>query len=320
MGFISRRLAVAGICAITLVACGGGGGGDGSAPTVSYTGSTLQATVTDGNASALAGGAFVSGDAGASANVLGTSEVVSQPVQQRSIKVASVLRSAVSKIDLRSASSAAAGTIQQESNTVSGPCGGTFSYTISVDDVTGAFNGTLSFSAYCEVPGESISGQVSFSGLIDLVTPSFTSLQFTATYLALTDGGKSFAIAGTVAFSFSGAAATVTENFAIQDGSGKVYQVQNLVITLTDTGSQKQETLSGRFYHPDHGYVDVVTTVTFVVPLGSAYPTSGSLTINGASGTKAVLTALADGTYTLDIDTDGDGSLETHLTGNWVDL
>ena len=82
MGFVSRRLAVVGICAVTLVACGGGGGG-GSGPTVSYTGSTSQATVTDGNAAALAGGSFVSGDAGASANVLGTSEVVSQPVQQR---------------------------------------------------------------------------------------------------------------------------------------------------------------------------------------------------------------------------------------------
>ena len=162
-----------------------------------------------------------------------------------------MLRSAVSKIDMQSAPSAAAGAIQQESNTVSGPCGGTFSYTISVNDVTGEFSGTLSFNAYCEMPGESISGQVSFSGLIDLVTPSFTSLQFTATYLSLTDGGKSFAITGTVAFSFSGATATVTENFAIQDGSGKVYQVQNLVITLTDTLSQTQETLNGRFYHPD---------------------------------------------------------------------
>jgi len=318
MGFISRRLAVVGICATTLVACGGGGGGSG--PTVSYTGSTSQAMVDGGNAAALAGGAFVSGDAGASANVLATSEVVSQPVQQRSIKVASVLRSAVGKIDLQSAPSVAVGAIQQESNTVSGPCGGTLSYTISVDDVTGAFDGTLSFSSYCETPGESISGQVSFSGLIDLVTPSFTSLQFTATYLALTDNGKSFAIAGTVAFSFSGSTATVTENFVIQDGSGKVYQVQNLVITLTDTGLQTEETLNGRFYHPDHGYVDVVTTVTFIVPSGSAFPTSGSLTINGASGTKAVLTALADGTYTLDIDSNGDGSFETQVTGNWVDL
>lgn len=319
MGSISRRLAVAGLCAVGLVACGGGGGGGGGS-TVSYTGSTSQATVDGANAAALAGGAFVSGDAGASANVLGTSEVASQPASQRSIMVASVLRSAVSKIDLKSAPSAAIGAIQQESNTVSGPCGGAFSYTISVDDVTGAFNGTLTFNSYCETPGESISGQVSFSGIIDLMTPSFTSLQFTASYLALTDNGKSFAIAGTVAFSFSGATATVTENFAIKDASERVYQVQNLVITLTDTGSQTQETLSGRFYHPDHGYVDVVTTVTFVVPSGFAYPTSGSLTINGASGTKAVLTALADGTYTLDIDTDGNGSLETHLTGNWVDL
>lgn len=313
-----RRLAVVGACAVALVGCGGGGGG-GSTPSVSYVGSTGQATIDAGNAAGLAGGAFVSGDAGASANVVTAASSTAQPAQQRSVLVAEMLVGAVDKIDMRSSSSVATGTVQQGSNTVTGTCGGTYSYTISFDDVTGAFSGSLSFNSYCEVPGESISGQVAFSGQIDLNTFLFTSLQFNATYLALVDNGKSFAISGTVAFVFAGSSATVTENFNIQDASGKVYKVQDLIIALTDTGTETQETLSGRFYHPDHGYVDVTTT-TFVIPHGSAFPTSGSLTITGAMSTKAVLTALSDGTYTLDIDTDGNGTLETHLTGNWVDL
>jgi hypothetical protein len=319
-GLVSRRLAMAGVCAIALVACGGGGGGGGPS-SISYTGSTTQATIDGSNATALAGSAFASGDAGASANVLGVaSGSASQPVEQRSIKIASVLQSAVGKINLQPSASTAAGAVQTESSSVAGSCGGSLSYTISVDDVTGDFSGSLNFNGYCEQVGNSISGHVSFSGHIDLNTSVFTSLQFNATYLALVDNGSNFAFTGTVAFVFSGSSATVTENFDIQDGSGNVYRVQNLVIGLTNTGSEVQETFNGRFYHPDHGYVDVVTNTTFVIPIGSAYPTSGSLTITGALGTKAVLTALSDGTYTLDVDTDGNGTLETHLTGNWVDL
>lgn len=322
-GLVSRRLAVAGACAIALVACGGGGGGGGPS-SISYTGSTSQATINGSNATALAGSAFASGDAGASANVLGVaSGSVSQPVEQRSIKVANVLQSAVGKIDLRSSSSMVIGTTQTDSQTFNGPCGGSFSYTISFDDVTGNFNGSLSFNGYCEQTGSSISGHVSLSGQIDL-TPNpptlFKSLAFDATYLALVDNGSNFAISGTVAFVFSGSSATVTENFRIQDGSGKVYKVANLVIVLTNTLSDVQETLNGRFYHPDHGYVDVVTNTTFVIPTGYAYPTSGSLTINGAGSTKAVLTALSDGTYTLDIDVDGDGITDQTKSGDWVDL
>ena len=319
-GLVSRRLAVAGACAIALVACGGGGGGGGPS-SISYTGSTTQATIDGSNATALAGSAFASGDAGASANVLGVaSGSVSQPVEQRSIKIANVLQSAIGKIDLQSLPTTAVGTVQTESQTVAGPCGGSFSYTISVDDVTGDFSGSLSFNAYCEQVGNSISGHVSFSGQIDVNTLTFISLQFNAAYLAVVDNGSNFAISGTVAFVFSGSTATVTENFSIQDGSGEVYKVANLVIVMTNTLSEVQETLNGRFYHPDHGYVDVVTTATFVIPIGSAYPTSGSLTINGAGNTKAVLTALSDGTYTLDIDVDGDGITDQTKSGNWVDL
>lgn len=316
-GLVPRRLAVVGVCAIILGACGGGGGGPSS---ISYTGSTAQATIDATNAADLAGGAFVSGDAGASANVVGVaSGSVSQPVQQRSVKVAKVLESAVSKIDFQSSPSGAVGTMQQASDTVSGSCGGSLSYTITFDDVSGAFSGSLSFNSYCDVPGNKVSGQVSFSGQIDLNTSQFTSLQFNATYLAFVDNGNTFAISGTLEF-VAGATVTVTENFRIKDGSGKIYEVQDLVIGLTDTGANVQETLFGRFYHPDHGYVDVVTTATFIVPVGYDFPTSGSLTITGAGSSKAVLTALSDGTYTLDIDADGNGTFETTLTGNWVDL
>lgn len=318
-GYGFRRFALIGACTLTLAACGGGGGGGGaSAGGFSYTGSTAQAAIDETNAAALAGGAFVTGDAGASANVVGVAASGSA-VQQRSVKVANALRDAVRRIDFLDSSSTAVSALQQESNTVTGPCGGSFSYSISVDDQTGSFSGMLDFSSFCQEPGDSISGQVSFSGQIDLNTLQFVSLQFTATALGLADNGKDFAINGTITFAFAGASATITENFDIRDGSGKVYRVQNLVVALTTGTSETQEMLSGRFYHPDYGYVDVTTTAVFHIPTGSDFPVSGSLTVTGTGG-KAMLTALSGSQYQLDIDADGDDTFEKTVIGNWADL
>lgn len=316
--------------ALTLAACGGGGGGDGggggAASAFSYSGQTSQATVTGGNAGDLAAGAYGTGDAGTTLAVVSSVVTSEQPSNPASVKAARVLKAAVARIDFNAAPRAVGALQHVASGPIFGTCGGSFNYSISVDDQTGLFSGSLVFNAYCEEPGESINGAVSFSGQIDLGASEFVSLQLTATNFTITSGSDSFAVSGTISYVFtSPSVMQVTENFDIQDASGLVYRVQDFVVTLTDTAGDTQIEISGRFYHPAHGYVEVATTTPFLIPFGSVVPTSGSLTatgaaVPGAGNGKATLTAIGGGRYQLQVDADGDGTFEQSSTGNWADL
>lgn len=105
--------------------------------------------------------------------------------------------------------------------------------------------------------------------------------------------------------------------------------------------------VSGRFYHPDHGYVDINTgrTPFFInryalerslemgdtdLLLASLFPLAGEMTITGGTGSHAVLKAQSTysskldenipGGYTLSVDADGNGTYETATFHAWPDL
>ena len=88
---------------------------------------------------------------------------------------------------------------------------------------------------------------------------------------------------GSIAITFDGTAAhiitsmTVSTNF---QANGLTYRVENLAIS-TSSGLD----ISGRFYHPVHGYVDVTTTSNFT--LVSSNPDKycgGTLQLTGSAG------------------------------------
>ena len=70
--------------------------------------------------------------------------------------------------------------------------------------------------------------------------------------------------------------------------------------------------ISGRYYHPIHGYVDFITTSPPIISEFSQFPSDGIVEYTGAVGpggqqTKAQLTAISSTTCQITPNTDGDG-------------
>ena len=116
----------------------------------------------------------------------------------------------------------------------------------------------------------------------------------------------------------------------IQDGgTGRVCQVENYQMAITDWGSYAVFTISGRFYDPDYGYVDLTTPSPLFMGYYDDYPYAGQLVLTGENGTvgptSARLTALSTTTCRVEADTDGDGTysgLDDYDSGEilWTEL
>lgn len=307
------------ICAVffvvVLAACGGGGGGSGSngGPSpVSYTGVTTQAVVTSANADDLSGGAVLGGATGTATSLTGveTDETIS-PVKMRSVVVSTALKKSLARMNFTAGgNSVVTGVMVSDSGTIPGTCGGSAPYSITLDDVTGDFSMTVSFNGYCD-DGDTLTGSVNLSGKMNLVTLDFTALNLSTSSLAVVSGVDSFTIAGSIA---STGITSNSENLLmtldIRDGTGTTYRVQGLNWAMTydspSVGADRMRIVSGRFYHPAYGYVDVASTSDFLSLSTSDYPYAGTLVVTGSGGTRAQLTANNDAqTFTVVVDTNG---------------
>jgi hypothetical protein len=326
---------------IMIISCGGGGDGTAPAPgppPITYTGLTTQASIDTGDkAKALAAGAYGAGQAGSAFSAIGAvaTGTDENTISFRTLKVTQTLKDALLQIDLSSVSGGPViGATQSESGSISGPCGGTASYTIKVDDQTGVFSGSLNFSSYCD-GGVTISGTTDFSGTLDLSDPNNPTFEtVTLSFTNLTEGSAT--LSGTIVVDLSSSPIIVTFNARLKDNStGKVYKVENYMMEITlgpdldfdgDPDYVDVEISSGKYYDPDYGYVDVLTLAPFRINDGDEYPSSGILLVTGEIGiggnnTEAQLEALDADTCQITADTDGD-LVYDYDSGviNWTDL
>jgi hypothetical protein len=287
-----------------LAGCGGGGGSSASVSSA-YTGVTTQAVVTTSNAKALSADAYSGSQL--SAAVSGVAKEASDGSGQSALlqEAAGILESSVKTIVVTHTSPAkvAAATATAQ-NTVNG-FSGSFTYSISYDLVSGAFNGTISFSQYKDAStSPSVTGSIAFSGVYSQAADTFTSLNISMSSLVGSTGTKSYSLAGSVAFSTSGATKTVIISVVLTDNvSSRTYWVKDLSQTLAG-GSL---TVTGTYYDPIHGFVLISTITPLTVTTIDATPTSGQLLFSGRNGTKARLTFTSGGS-TVEADTTGNGT------------
>lgn len=101
-------------------------------------------------------------------------------------------------------------------------------------------------------------------------------------------------------------------------GDGTTYRASDLTLTASPATGGQSVVVTGRVYHPVHGYVDVSTPVALVVETGQAFPSSGELVVTGANDSKAKLTALSTTAFHIEVDADGNGTYEVDLgTFEW---
>lgn len=316
------------IVLILIVSCGGGGGGGGGPTGLTYSGLTTPATITDTNAEAIAASAYNAGSSTTAFTEIAMSledsePLVNEPNRLFLADITMVLEAVVAEIDFESGlETDLPAAIQSDSGDIDGGCGGRAYYSIQVDDQSGDFTGSLRFEGYCE-EGTTLNGRTTFSGQIDLNTHELEYFTLSFDTITGTSGSESITMDGVINISISGASIAATMNMLIRDDNvHRVYRIENYQMVLTDYAGYIEVDISGRFYHPDYGYVDLETTTPFEVYLGDDYPTSGVLEVTGEGGTGVRLTAIDETTCQVDADTDGDGDYDDYASGPifWADL
>jgi hypothetical protein len=303
--------------------CSGGGGSDGDSGLV-YSGLTNPAVLTDSNGKDISGGAFGAGllgddmSEGLPGSSLNQGSTAYHTKNLRSVQVPLILSDSLELIDFTSSTSGSVqAAAQSETATIDDGCGGSMSYTVTFDDVTGSFSGSFIFSDYgCD--GTTISGRASFSGIIDVNTLDFIEADFSFYNLS----GGELTLDGDLSIDYTVTPHVITFNAYGQDpNSGKVFWISNYSITIDDDMVSMEIVMSGRFFHPDHGYVTLSTVDPFVSNDGDEWPNDGTLVVIGANNSKVKLTALSNLTCSVDVDVDGDGVYEL-LSGvmNWENL
>ena len=297
-----HKFSVVTFLVLFLLGCGGGGGGDSG---VTYTGLTTPAVITNTNAKILAEGAIGGSSTGTAFGVVSDGQEI-QP-NPTILNVARILSNIVTQLDISPSSSTLPGAIVTDSG--SDPCldGGSISFNLSVDDVTDDFSGTFNF-INCAEGGTTINGNTTVSGTINLNSSFIEVLNFTMNPVTVVSGAESYTMSGTVRTSVSGSSATIVMDVRLRNNNTQMVEwINNLTISAVDNGSFLEMTITGRYYHPEHGYIDIVTNLPFQINYADQWPYAGQMTITGASGSKARVTAVSNTQYRLEVDPDGSG-------------
>lgn len=312
-----RKLTVLFIVLLAVVLYGCGGGDNDNA--LSYSGTTQMAVIRADNAVELTLGAYYGGPVSIKIPIVrtaqGSAEESPASLQQEILSYALVSSKVIEKIASDSNELEQQRTIVTETEVVEGSCGGSETFTLHVDDTSGDFTGTIWNDNYCQ-EGVTSSGSISVSGRVDLNSLEITAMTMVFDLWDLSSSSYAITFSGQIDLAFTANMQVMTLNYLLRNNdSGKVYKVENYVTSTSLLLDRIEITVSdGRYYDPDHGYVDLISEQPVVQYIGSFVPSSGQLSITGAMQTKALLTLYSVSGIDIEIeisaDTDGDGIFE----------
>jgi hypothetical protein len=320
-------ITVLAISSSILVACGGGGGGDdsdnnpGSDNNASFNGATTQAQLTQTNSPDIAESTLSTGTAGAdSAGIVGVTTI-----GNRTTLPAHALNRIFKTLITERINTATSGSLPGIVETDNFQCedGGNGTITLDINETTGEATGTLELNN-CVQFGETTDGKMSFTSTVDLGTSDFNSaITFTFTNFNTKAAGD---VDITMNGSFSCSASqqdtmfafSCTENFDVRDNiTGEVFRTEELTVTTTEGNGGFTTEIDGKFYHPDHGFVEIVTVDEFFTGDEDLWPSRGVIRLEGSNGSTATIRFTGSANYTLEVDEDGDGTPDTVTQESW---
>ena len=218
----------------------------------------------------------------------------------------------------------------QVNETYPGSVSGTLTITGSIDPNTMTGTLTMTYVNFNDGDGYTTDGTIRFK--ID---------DFDMTYGIITDGTMSFTLWRTrsassdisltgsirVQESFYNNRDTLTVNVDGRDNSTReTFRFQSFVETTVYDSiinpTTDNETISGRVYVRQYGYVDITTTNSLIyTTISQDYPDSGGpVILTGAGGSNAVITPLSTTHVEIKVDADWDGIYEYMANYAWSDL
>lgn len=329
---LCHPLLMAGILAFLFAACGGGGGTE---PSLTYTGNMDEATITAANGQELAKSVYNGGASGGSMST--AASVTPGTASSASTSRFMVIAETAQKMAMQAARASAGGDVSamgvtgQPGETLYGSCGGTatiLSYGFDAEAFT--INQSTKYSGYCDIEiteGATWTGTSSMNSVITFTTTMDMEASVVFNMMTIVDDLGSFTSDGNVNMSmsidmFTGLplSSTVTMDLRLRDNSDStVLWPNNYTVSFTFEAGYMNVEVSGRLYHPVHGYVDVSTPVILTIYEGDEHPTSGTVRIDGMPDGYATLTALDTQFNLVVYDIDG-ATVLLNVTADWANL
>ena len=117
-----------------------------------------------------------------------------------------------------------------------------------------------------------------------------------------------------------GGSTTIQLNYVLRDNGTKLaYKAENFNISLLNGSGYVDASITGRYYDPNQGYVDISTPTPLRITGTDYWPTSGILKGVG-NNDAAIFTAQSNTSYQLNIDSNNDGTTDITTTGAWSNL
>ena len=327
---------------LALVACGGGDSGS-SYPNISYAGATNEATVTETNAkdfpvAALEGSSssyeanpFSSlGGSGSSTPTAPSAAIIDGGTTGNAQHTAmlNILAEQIKDTILKQQQSTGI-----DSNIVSAvtypPQPGTCSpnpgsLTIDDNSTQTNLNASYTYDNFCvDFSGFEVvqHGRVNVRGSFSSDPLILNSISISIEYMKMTvsNGTETYSeeFSGSMTMTFDETTNNNLTNFTIStnfQANGLTYKIENLIVD----NSAGTFSVSGRFYHPLHGYVDITTSDPFnLVSVNPDKYCSGSLQLTGAGGTIDFTANVDCSSYDICYTATGDPTCTTPTTYTW---
>ena len=300
-----------------LSACGGGGGGGNSA--LEYTGETSQAVITADNADQLATSSYSGASSGmiASSALAVDTETGSHPLPPTVAPLVQLVDAMLyAPVDTGLPDTASAAVVDPP---IYAPCGGQMVVARTSNVFT--FAGTITASDFCAA-GVTVTGTLVVNGTIS--GGSIETAVLTYDRLRISGMGSATVSSGEMSAKITGSVMRMDldEKTLVED-SGLVYWLQGGKLVVASSGTTTTISMSGRYYDPLYGYVDLTTpsALTLYPDTANPWPSAGQMVITGlsADGTNsATVTLTAQGSsYLLELDSNGDGMTDLTLNPDW---
>jgi len=334
-----RNASLAGLFSLVIVACGGssdGGGGGSGSNSVTYTGNTAPANITEANSREIAATGTATNSAPpitplTEQSSYGKGKFVMQTLNRYS----KILAKSVETDALAFGNNPGVAVIINENFICS--VSGNINLAGTIDDQTLIGNLTYSFNN-CNDGTVTTNGAVSLIidgydlnlGRITDGTFIYNNLHFASNDPAL---GIDLQIGATLRFeffytgNFNPSTDRTTIDMVLADNiSGESIQFDNFVTEVVFSTYiapvSRTESINGRFYEHVNGYVDINTVTPLVYSnITQGYPDSGGpIIFTGESNKKVKITPVSVTLVNLSADLDGDDFYEYSITLTWLAL
>lgn len=329
------RISVVAGAVLLVAACGGGGsGGGGSTGTGGGgSGSFAPLSITSSNAGQVASEAYAASDFAVSGATTTTDMVTfsANAASYSTFNLRSFADNYLQRLRLRGSSQWV--TPQQVWDDVwSCSGGGTLTDTWndaddSLDDSAGDTYSTT--YSNCVESGVTMNGGVTAT-LATLVGDTFADYQISGSFgfnnLSISDSTFSVAIDGGMTYSASRTGSNVSVTLQIPSLTTTSAGVSSTIANATLQYSFHESTLAYSYTitatlsGTSIGGQVTLSTIAPFAGTGSGYPGSGSVRVTGAGGSSVTITAIGGGNVRLDVDSNGDGVVDSSSTMTWAAL